>query len=73
MSQNAGNAKTAYETATDQGEKWREKMAGKIEVTWSLARHWLLSLAFHETGCLGLYSWVALSRNKKIIRKPVTV
>ena len=25
MSRNAGNAKIAYETATDQGEKWREK------------------------------------------------
>ena len=37
MSRNAGNAKIAYETATDQVEKQREKMAGKIEVTWPLA------------------------------------
>ena len=37
MSRNAGNTKIAYETATTQGEKLQEKMAGKIEVTWPLA------------------------------------
>ena len=53
MSRNAGNAKTAYETATDQGEKQREKMAGKIEVT--------RPLAFHVTGCLGF-----IRRNNRV-------